>query len=318
MLNALRWIKSHIVLSILLGMAAGLLIGFFIDTSPLRPLVSVISFSMVYPMMVTLDFRSLIAKGNIKLQSATQIINFAILPLMAYVFGLLFFPDLIYFRLAILLIALLPTSGMTVSWTVMSSGNVKEAIRMIVIGLLLGGLLTPFFINLYLGESVAIPFGDIFQQITIIVFLPMMLGFLTQRILQKKYGVETFNNHIKPVFPLFSTLFVVILITFVMTLRASMLFNNPLMVPQILFPVALGYVTMLVGIHYIGRMFFNDADRIALVNGTVIRSLSLALAIALTVFGDIGPEVALVIAVAYIVQVQVAAWYVKYNMKRIK
>ncbi len=315
MLGLLKVIKNNMVMAIIIGMLVGLGIGQLIDTTPLRSMVSVVAFLMVYPMMVTLDFSSLLQKGNMKLQVVTQIINFLVLPFMAYVFGLVFFPDMIYFRLAILLIALLPTSGMTVSWTVMSGGNVKEAIRMIVIGLLLGGVLAPFYISLYIGPTIAIPFMDVFRQIAIIVFIPMVLGFATQRILKRRYGAEKFHEHIKPVFPMVSTLFVVVLITFVMSLRSMMLFNNPAMIPRIIIPIVLGYAMMIVGIHFVGKWLFSYADRVALVNGTVIRSLSLSLAIALSVFGDMGPEVALVIAIAFIVQVQLAAWYVRLNMR---
>ncbi|PIE44347.1 MAG: arsenite transporter, partial [Gammaproteobacteria bacterium] len=49
--------------------------------------------------------------------------------------------------------------------------------------------------------------------------------------------------------------------------------------------------------------------------GTVMRNLSIALAIAMTAFGKEGAEIAIIIAMAYIIQVQAAAWYVKFNDK---
>ena len=45
-------------------------------------------------------------------------------------------------------------------------------------------------------------------------------------------------------------------------------------------------------------------------------NLSIALAIAMTAFGgEQGSEIAIIIAMAYIIQVQAAAWYVKFNDK---
>jgi predicted Na+-dependent transporter len=44
-----------------------------------------------------------------------------------------------------------------------------------------------------------------------------------------------------------------------------------------------------------------------------MRNLSIALALAMTAFGPQGSEIALVIALAYIVQVQAAAWCVKFS-----
>ncbi|TVP95102.1 MAG: arsenic resistance protein [Acholeplasmatales bacterium] len=315
MMGLLQAIHRHIVVSILIAMVLGFLIGIRVDTEGLRRMVTPLSFFMVYPMMVTLNFRSLLERGNWKLQGVTQLINFVYLPLLAIVFGWVFFPDEDNYRLGILLIALLPTSGMTVSWTVMAKGNVKEAIRMIVIGLMLGGLITPLYIGAVFSEAVSVPFGSILSQIGLIVFLPMFLGFLTQRGLVAIFTEERFKTSFKPIFPIFSTLAVVVLIGIVMSLRATMLLNNPAVLPRLLIPIILGYLIMLVTIDFIGRRLFDRADRVALINGTMIRSLSLALAVALTVFAERGPAIALVIALAYVVQVQLAAWYVRRTIR---
>ena len=65
----------------------------------------------------------------------------------------------------------------------------------------------------------------------------------------------------------------------------------------------------------VGKIFLSKEDAIALVYGTVMRNLSIALAIAMTVFGKEGSEIALIIALSYIVQVKSAAWYVKFTDK---
>jgi len=65
----------------------------------------------------------------------------------------------------------------------------------------------------------------------------------------------------------------------------------------------------------IGKYFLSREDAITLVYGSVMRNLSVALAIALIVFGDNGVEIALIIAVAYVIQVQSAAWYIKFSEK---
>ncbi len=314
----LYWIQKKLVISIFIGMIIGFVIGVLADDlSGLRVFVTPLSVLMVYPMMVTLNYRSLLVRGNVKLQLVTQMINFIYLPLLAVLFGVIFFRDYPAFRLGILLIALLPTSGMTVSWTVMAKGNVSEAIRMIVIGLILAGFITPLYIGAFMDASTAVPFRDIFRQIVFIVFVPMFLGFITQISLKKIFTEPVFKNAIKPIFPAFSTLAVVVLITMVVAMRAQMIVSNPNVLLVIILPIVLGYLVMLGSLHYIGTLLFNREDRIAMMNGTMIRSLSLALAIALTVF-DEGAEVALVIAIAYMVQVQLAAWYVKRSMIRYK
>ena len=44
-----------------------------------------------------------------------------------------------------------------------------------------------------------------------------------------------------------------------------------------------------------------------------MRNLSIALAVAINAFGANGSDAALVVALAYIIQVQSAAWYVKFT-----
>ncbi len=59
--------------------------------------------------------------------------------------------------------------------------------------------------------------------------------------------------------------------------------------------------------------FFIRGDAIAIVYGTVMRNLSIALATAMIVFTEKGSEIAIIIAMAYIVQVQSSVWYVKFT-----
>jgi len=61
----------------------------------------------------------------------------------------------------------------------------------------------------------------------------------------------------------------------------------------------------------IGKYFFKRGDAIAMVFGVVMRDLSIALAIAMTAFKEQGMTIALLISLAYVIQIQSAAWYIK-------
>ena len=141
-MKLLVFIKNNLLVSILFAIVLGLVVGYYVDVSWLKNLIIPLTFMLVYPMMVTLKFSSLMEKSNIKLQATTQFINFIVFPAIAFLLGYLFFQDFPFLRLGLLLISLLPTSGMTISWTVMAKGNINEALRMVIIGLLLGALLS--------------------------------------------------------------------------------------------------------------------------------------------------------------------------------
>jgi predicted Na+-dependent transporter len=68
----------------------------------------------------------------------------------------------------------------------------------------------------------------------------------------------------------------------------------------------------------LAKIWFKPADGIALVYGSAMRNLSIALAIAMMVFKESGSEIALIIALAYIIQVQSAVWYLKFIDKIFK
>ncbi len=309
-------VSKNLVYAIPLVMIAGFSFGALIEKEQIQGLKQLIvpfTFLMVYPMMVTLNIKNLTNGVNIRLQGATQLINFLIIPFFAWGMGMLFFPEEPYMALGLLLASLLPTSGMTISWTGFAKGNMGAAINMTVIGLTLGSILTPFYVKALLGAEVSIDFIKVLQQIGFIVFLPMVVGFLTRISLVKRYGLAKFKQDIGPKFPALSTIGVLGIVFVAMALKARGIIARPEILAGIFIPLLLLYTVNYILSTIIGRIFFQRGDAIALVYGTVMRNLSIALAIAINAFGQHGTDAALVIALAYIIQVQSAAWYVKFT-----
>lgn len=314
MWNLLIRINKKLVYAIPVLMVAGMIFGGVIDqtvVAKLKLLIIPLTFLMVYPMMVTLNIQHLKQGLEPKLQGSAILINFAIIPFVAFFLGRVFFADQPYMALGLLLAALLPTSGMTISWTGFAKGNMGAAINMTVIGLTLGSLATPFYISLLLGATVEVNFFKVMQQIVFIVFLPMGLGYITRRSLLAKYPMAEFKERIAPRFPALSTIGVLGIVFVAMALKAKTILAEPNQLLSIFIPLLLLYLLNFSLSTFIGRKLFSRGDGIALVYGTVMRNLSIALAIAINAFGEAGTDAALVIALAYIIQVQSAAWYVK-------
>mgnify|MGYP003564915858 FL=1 len=151
-----------------------------------------------------------------------------------------------------------------------------------------------------------------------IVFLPMILGYLSQKVLIKIFGEKKFSSTIKSKFPTLSTLGVLGVVFVAMAMKAKTITGNPYIILKSLLPIALLYLINYVISTLVGKVFLSREDAIALVYGTVMRNLSIALAIAMTVFGKEGSEIALIIALSYVIQVKSAAWYVKFTDKIFK
>jgi ACR3 family arsenite efflux pump ArsB/nucleotide-binding universal stress UspA family protein len=316
MLKLLSMLQKKLVWAIPAAMAGGLLFGYLADASPFKKLILPVTFVMIYPMMVTLNVKSVLKGGGVKLQITAQAINFFLIPLVAYFTGKLFFAGEAekfgLWAVGLFLMGVLPTSGMTISWTGFAGGNKAAAIKMVVFGLVLGALVAPVYTRVFMGATVHVDMGHMFRQIALFVFAPLAAGLLTQHLLQRRYGMDVWNQRIKPKFPPFSALGVVMIAFLAMGLKARHIIRNPGDIFSILLPLVVFYAVAYLLISLIGRMFFKREDAVALVFGVVMRNMSIALAIAVTAFGQQGATIALLIALAYVVQIQSAAWYVRF------
>lgn len=310
-MRPLFYVQKKLSLAIPIVMILGIVYGYLFDASPLKRGIIPVTILMVYPMMVTMNFKKLFSKGDGKVLWVSQLINFLLFPALTYGIGILFFPGKPYIQIGLLLIGLIPTSGMTISWTGFAKGNISAAVKLTVLGLLLGAFLSPFYLDFIMGQTVEIPLLSIFKQIAIVVFIPMVFGYATQRLLVNRFGQDRFQNEFKPQFPPKSTLGVLGIVFIAMALKSGTIISNPVYLLSFILPVILLYILMFGISTIIGRFFFNREDAIALVYGTVMRNHSIALAIAMAVFLVNGSDMAMIISIAIIIQVQSAAIYVK-------
>ncbi len=312
MLKLLSLISKNLILAIPVTMVLGFVFGLAVPTAWLKNLIIPLTFLMVYPMMVSLKLAKVLEGGDTKAQLLSQVINFGIIPFVAFGIGRTFFPEQPFYAMGLLLAALLPTSGMTISWTGFAGGNLGAAVKMTVLGLVLGSLATPFYVQWLMGADIPVDLFAVFRQIVVIVFMPMIAGHLTQSYLIKKHGQKAFQSEWAPRFQPFSTLGVLGIVFVAIALKAGDLVARPGELLHLILPLLALYVINYALSTLVARFMLPRGDAIALVYGTVMRNLSIALALAMNAFGVAGSsDAALVITLAYIIQVQSAAWYVK-------
>ncbi|MBW2296629.1 MAG: universal stress protein [Deltaproteobacteria bacterium] len=315
MMKLLLFLQKNLVWSIPISMMFGLLYGYWFDAGPLKQYIIPVTFVMVYPMMVTLNIKSIFKGEDYKLQITTQVINFIVIPAIAYFIGKLFFsggPEkYALWAVGLFLIGVLPTSGMTISWTGFAKGNKEAAIKMVIFGLIIGALAAPIYTKVFMGATIEVNMLHMFKQIALFVFVPLIAGLATQSILKKKYGEKYWDQRLKPKFPPFSALGVILIAFVAMSLKAKSIIANPGDILIILAPLTVFYLISYVMLSIVGKLFFQRGNAVAMVYGVVMRDLSIALAIAMTAFGKQGITIALLIALAYVIQIQTAAWYVK-------
>lgn len=313
MIKFAAFLTSNLVLTIPAAMVLGFLLGYVIDPAPLKALILPLTFLMVYPMMINLKLKKLVEGGDLKVQWVTQVLNFLIIPFVALGIARLSFGEQPFLVLGLVLAALLPTSGMTISYTGLSRGNTEAAVKMTVIGLIIGSLAAPFYLDYFLGAKIRIDIMAVIGNIALIVFLPMVAGFATQQFLVKRHGQKVFNEKYGPKMGPLSTYGVVGVVFVATALKAKSVAADPNILLAILVPLAIFYTVNYAISVLTGKLLFSRDDAIALLYGSVMRNLSIALAVTINAFGERGSDAALLISLAYIIQVQSAAWFVKFT-----
>lgn len=309
MLKKLFFLPSkNLVWSIPVILIAGFFTGLLVDTTVLKAYIPVFTFLMIYPTMIGFKLKEAVDFSHGKVMAATLVLNFLFIPAIAYLLGILLLRNNPGFFAGIIMISLFPTSGMTISWTMLSKGNVPAAIKITAISLLLGSFLAPVYLYGLVGTVVTVDVGGTFLTIAQVVLLPMILAAFTYRILMKKYSMEQFNKKIKPILPASSTWAMMFIIFTSISMKAKMLVSDPGTLVNAILLLLLFYLVNFSVSTLVARLFFQPADGYALVFGTVLRNLTIALGLAIAFFG---PETSLIITLAFILQVQGAAWYGK-------
>lgn len=299
---------SRLVYLIPASMVLGMIAGAVFDVQRLSVLVLPMTMLMVYPMLISFKPRDALTMEYRRPVTLAMVINFVILPLVAFGFAWVFFRGEPSLFVGMILAGLFPTSGMTISWTGFAKGNVKAAVQMTVIGLILASLLAPVYLLVLAGKVVELDIRSVLVTILLVIFVPMLAGTLTRIAIVRARGEEQFRRLV-PVYQGISTVGVLAIVFIAIALKARMIIGQPMLLLWVLIPVTLFYVVNYAAAIFTGRLLLPRKDAIAVVYGTVMRNLSIALGLAVASFGA---EAALVLAAAFIIQVQSAAWSVKF------
>lgn len=311
----LKWVKEHLTVLILVAIPIALLAGYYIELGFLKDYINLVLFMMIYPMMINLkvtDVFDSLKKPKPILFSL--VVNFIMSPILAYGLGMLFFKDNPELLLGIVLISLIPTSGMTASWTGLAGGSLQTSLVMMSVNLLVSIVAIPIYLNLLMGELVAVNTMVIVSTLIKVVIIPLILGDLTRRLILKYKGKQ-FYKEVKPLFGGISSLGVVVIVFIALALKSRTIVSNLNLVLLSAIPLVIYYGVLMVSGHYVGHRVFGRQEGISLVYSTTLRNLTIALGISLSYFGE--SMAVFLIALAYVIQLPFASMYMK-RMNKVK
>jgi len=311
-LNLFTLPSRNIALTIPVVLAAGFVAGLLVDTSPLKQFILPVTILMIYPTMIGFKIGELLNLGHTRLLGVSAAVNFIFIPALAYLLGTAFLLGDPQLFAGLAIASLLPTSNMTIAFTMLAGGNVPAAIKLTVASLILGSLLAPWYLLMMVGRYIPVDVLATLKAIVIVVFLPLLLGTLTYSLLLKKYTREEFNKKIKPLLPAASTWGMIYIIFASISVNARAIISRPdLLLTALLVQVVFYGVNYIVAAE-LGCRLFEKKDSLALIFGTALRNLSIAIGLAATAFGS---NAALMVSLAFLVQGQAAAWFIKLDNK---
>jgi len=306
----LFWPSKKIIMAIPLVLVFGFIAGLIVDTSSLKQFILPISVLMIYPTMIGFKPKEVLNFSHGRLMISVLILNFIVVPVVAYLLGISFLLSDPQLFAGLAITALLPTSNMTIAFTMLGKGNVPAAIKATTTGLLLGSILAPWYLLVMVGKYVPIDILLTMRTIALVIVLPLIMGVITYTYLIRKTSVEHFQKNVKPYLPAASAWGMILIIFISISINAPRIMSSlNIFIIAILVQLAFYAINYLLGV-IVGKTFFNPQDALTLVFSTALRNLSISIGLAATAFG---PNAALMVSLAFLIQGQAAALFLKLN-----
>ncbi len=292
----------------------GLIGGYFVDTSSLKPLILPTAVVlMVYSSMIGFNLRELMHLQEKKIFFVSLFINFLLVLVVAYFLGVSFLFDSPGLFAGLAITSLLPTSNMTVALTMLSKRNVGASIKVTVTSLILGSVLAPWYLYFLIGKYVPVDRVLMLEIIGITAFLPLIMGLLTFRYLTTRYTETEFNEKIKPLLPGICAWGAIFIIFVGISTKSKTIFGNPDILAAALFVQAvfyfINYVLAIAGCKLTGLC---REDAYTLVYSTVLRNLAISTGLASALFGS---QALFMVSLAFLFQPVAVVGFGKLNEK---
>lgn len=323
------WVTLCIVVGISIGKIAGDSIRVLSDLNfaTVNIPVAILVWLMIFPMMAQIDFSSIKDVGkNPKGLLLTIIINWIVKPFTMAFFAWIFFdkvfslylsPELVSEYLAgAILLGAAPCTAMVFVWSYLTKGDPEYTLVQVAINDLI--LLIAFIpiVKFLLGvTNVSIPFETLFSSVTVFVVLPLLAGFIVNKILinsrGEKWFKEVFMAKLKPISILALLTTLILLFAF----QGEKILANPFHILLIAIPLTIQTYFIFFVSWGVGRRM-NLPHRI-LSPGSMIGAsnfFELAVAVAIALFG-LNSGAALVTVVGVLIEVPIMLSLVKLSNK---
>ncbi len=312
-----KYLSVWVALAILVGIGIGRLFGDSIqflsdiEVAKVNIPVAILVWMMIYPMMVQIDFSSLknVTK-NSKGIGLTLVINWLVKPFTMAFFAWLFLDQIFqaylspedaeqYIAGAIILGAA-PCTAMVFVWSYLTKGDANYTLVQVSLNDIILLLLFIPIVKFLLGvTNIQIPYDTLIYSVVIFVVIPLTAGYVSNKYLIKKYGIDWFNqvflHRLKPV----SMVALITTLVLLFAFQGDKILNKPFDILLIAIPLTIQTYFIFFITWFIGRYLklkHSVCSPSAMIGAS--NFFELAVAVAISLFGlNSGASLATVVGV---------------------
>ncbi|MFF0105495.1 ACR3 family arsenite efflux transporter [Streptomyces hirsutus] len=253
---------------------------------------------MMYPVLAKVRYDRLDAvTGDRKLMVSSLVVNWLVGPAVMFALAWIFLPDLPEYRTGLIIVGLARCIAMVIIWNDLACGDREAAAVLVALNsvfqVLAFGLLGWFYLDLLPGwlglgdgENLDISMWQIALNVVVFLGVPLLAGFLTRRIGEKRMGRESYEQKFLPKigpWGLYGLLFTIVIL---FALQGRTITSQPLDVARIALPLLVYFTVMWLGAFALGKAIGLAYDRTTTLAFTAAgNNFELAIAVAIATFG---------------------------------
>ncbi|MDH2426374.1 ACR3 family arsenite efflux transporter [Sphaerisporangium sp. TRM90804] len=325
-----RFLAVWIIVAMALGLGLGRLIPGLndvlskVEVGGISLPIAIGLLVMMYPVLAKVRYDRLDAvTGDKRLMVSSLVANWLVGPAVMFALAWTFLPDLPEYRTGLIIVGLARCIAMVIIWNDLARGDREAAAVLVALNsvfqVLAFGLLAWFYLDLLpgwlgLGDGEHLDVSGFAIAVNVVIFLgiPLLAGFLTRRLGERRLGRERYEATVLPKigpWALYGLLFTIVIL---FALQGNAITSQPADVARIALPLLAYFAIMWFGAFALGKALGMPYDRTTTLAFTAAgNNFELAIAVAIATFGVtsgqalsgvVGPliEVPVLIALVYV------------------